>query len=147
MLERGAARFSLEATQQRAAEGELFVLEPDAVHTGMAAVPEGWTYKVLYIEPRIVHEWAERDGSPPRAARWVVFRDVALRGALALAHRALVSEPAGSLAIEESCWARSPPCVRICVPDLPPTARAGPSTPRCAGPATTCTSAGTSGSA
>ena len=85
VLERGAARFSLEATQQRAAEGELFVLEPDAVHTGMAAVPEGWTYKVLYIEPRIVHEWAERDGSPPRAARWVVFRDVALRGALALA--------------------------------------------------------------
>ena len=77
-----APRASLEATQQRAAEGELFVLEPDAVHTGMAAVPEGWTYKVLYIEPTIVHEWAEHDGSPPRAARWVVFRDVALRGAL-----------------------------------------------------------------
>jgi AraC-like DNA-binding protein len=102
VLERGAARFSLEATQQRAAEGELFVLEPDAVHTGMADVPEGWTYKVLYIDPRIVHEWAERDGSPPRAARWVVFRDVALRGALERAHGTLVSEPAGSLAIEES---------------------------------------------
>jgi AraC-like DNA-binding protein len=102
VLERGAARFSLDATQQRAAEGELFVLEPEAVHTGMAAVPEGWTYKVLYIEPRIVHKWAERDGSPPRAARWVVFRDVALRGALERAHRALVTEPSGSLGIEEA---------------------------------------------
>jgi AraC-like DNA-binding protein len=102
VLERGAARFSLDATQQHAAEGELFVLEPEAVHTGMAAVPEGWTYKVLYIEPSIVHEWAERDGSPPRAARWVVFRDVALRGALERAHRALVSEPSGSLGIEEA---------------------------------------------
>ncbi|HYB28967.1 MAG TPA: AraC family transcriptional regulator [Solirubrobacteraceae bacterium] len=101
-LERGAARFSLDATQQRAVEGELFVLEPDAVHTGMAAVPEGWTYKVLYIEPSIVHEWAERDGSPPRAARWVVFRDVALHGALERAHNALVSEPAGSMGLDEA---------------------------------------------
>jgi AraC-like DNA-binding protein len=42
MVEGGAARFSLDATQQRAEEGELFVLEPEAVHTGMAAVPEGW---------------------------------------------------------------------------------------------------------
>ncbi|MGP0035164.1 MAG: AraC family ligand binding domain-containing protein [Solirubrobacteraceae bacterium] len=119
VLERGAARFSLEATQQRAAEGELFVLEPDAVHTGMAAVPEGWTYKVLYIEPTIVHEWAEHDGSPPRAARWVVFRDVALRGALERAHRALVSEPADSLAIEEA--------VLGAVAGLRPHLRPGPS--------------------
>jgi len=105
VLERGAARFSLDATEQRAIEGELFVLEPDAVHTGMAAVPEGWTYKVLYIEPGIVHEWAERDGSPPRAARWVVFRDVALRAALEHAHRALTTEPAGSLRTEEAVLA------------------------------------------
>ena len=102
VVERGAARFSLDATEQRAVQGELFVLEPEAVHTGMAAVPEGWMYKVLYIEPSIVHEWAQRDGSPPHAARWVVFRDVALRGALDRAHHALVTEPAGSLAVEEA---------------------------------------------
>ncbi len=102
MVERGAARFELDATQQRAAQGELFVLEPEAVHTGMAAVPEGWAYKVLYIEPRLVHEWDERDSSPPRAARWVVFRDVALRAALERAHGALKSEPAGGLAVEET---------------------------------------------
>jgi AraC-like DNA-binding protein len=120
VLERGAARFSLDATQQRAAEGELFVLEPEAVHTGMAAVPEGWTYKVLYIEPSVIHEWAERDGSPPRAARWVVFRDVALRGALERAHRALVSEPPGSLGIEEA--------VLGAVGALRPHLRPGPST-------------------
>ncbi len=102
VVERGAARFSLDATQQRAAQGELFVLEPEAVHTGMAAVPEGWAYKVLYIEPAIVHEWDERDSSPPRAARWVVFRDVALRGALERAHAALATQPAGGLAVEEA---------------------------------------------
>jgi AraC-like DNA-binding protein len=100
VVERGAARFELDATQQRAAEGELFVLEPEAVHTGMAAVPEGWAYKVLYVDPSILHEWAERDGAPPRAARWVVFRDRALRGALLSAHAALASEPPG-LAVDE----------------------------------------------
>ena len=102
MVERGAARFELDATQQRAVQGELFVLEPEAVHTGMAAIPEGWMYKVLYIEPSIVHEWGQRDGSPPHAARWVVFRDVALRHALEHAHGALRSEAVGSLALEEA---------------------------------------------
>lgn len=102
VVERGAARFELDATQQRAAQGELFVLEPESVHTGMAAVPEGWAYKVLYIEPRLIHEWDERDTPAPRAARWVVFRDVALRRALEQAHAALVAEPPGDIAIEEA---------------------------------------------
>jgi AraC-like DNA-binding protein len=102
VVERGAARFELDATKQRAAQGELFVLEPDAVHTGMAAVPEGWAYKVLYVEPSVVHEWTQRDGSPPRAARWVVFRDVALRAALERAHAALSAEPTGGLVVEEA---------------------------------------------
>jgi AraC-like DNA-binding protein len=102
VVERGAARFSLDATQQRAGQGELFVLEPESVHTGMAAVPEGWVYKVLYIEPRLVHEWDERDTPPPRAARWVVFRDLALLRALNQAHAALIAEPPGDIAIEEA---------------------------------------------
>jgi AraC-like DNA-binding protein len=102
VVERGAARFELDATQQRAGQGELFVLEPESVHTGMAAVPEGWAYKVLYIDPEIVHDWAQRDGRPPRAARWVVFRDVALRAALDRAHAALITEPPGDIAIEEA---------------------------------------------
>ncbi len=104
MVEHGAARFALDATQQRASEGELFLLEPEAVHTGMAAVPEGWAYKVLYLEPRIVHEWAERDGTAPHAARWVVFRDRALRDALLSAHAALATEPSG-LAVDEAVLA------------------------------------------
>jgi AraC-like DNA-binding protein len=102
VVERGAARFELDATQQRAGQGELFVLEPESVHTGMAAVPEGWAYKVLYIEPQLLHDWDERDCSPPRAARWVVFRDMALRAALDRAHTALITEPPGDLAIEEA---------------------------------------------
>jgi AraC-like DNA-binding protein len=102
VVEGGAARFALDSTQQCAAQGELFVLEPESVHTGMAAVPEGWAYKVLYIEPRLLHDYAEREGAPPRAARWVVFRDVELRAALERAHAALTSEPSGGLLVEEA---------------------------------------------
>jgi AraC-like DNA-binding protein len=89
VVHHGAARFEVDATQQRADRGELFVLEPEAVHTGMAAVPEGWAYKVLYLDPALVHEWDERDGLAPRAARWVVFRDRALRDSLLAMHAVL----------------------------------------------------------
>jgi AraC-like DNA-binding protein len=100
MVDAGAARFTLDATQQRARQGQLFVLEPEAVHTGMAAVPEGWSYKVLYIDPGLLARWAERDLPAPRASRWVVFEDVALRMALLRVHDALVAEPPG-LGIDE----------------------------------------------
>ena len=95
VVERGAARFSLDETQQRADSGELFILEPEAVHTGMAAVPEGWSYKVLYIQPELIAAYEEADRPAPRAAKWVVFRDRALRDALLRAHRALAGEPPG----------------------------------------------------
>lgn len=100
VVEHGAARFTVDAVDERASSGELFVLEPEAVHTGMAAVPEGWQYKVLYIDPDLLPAWDERDGRGPRAARWTVFRDPALRDRLLRAHRALVDEPPG-LAVDE----------------------------------------------
>jgi AraC-like DNA-binding protein len=95
VVQHGAARFEVDATRQRADRGELFVLEPEAVHTGMAAVPEGWAYKVLYLDPALLHEWDERDRAAPRAARWVVFRDRALRDSLLRAHAAIETEAVG----------------------------------------------------
>jgi len=98
VIERGAAAFDVDATHHRADRGELFVLEPEAVHTGMAAVPEGWQYKVLYLDPELLPRW---DVAAPRAARWTVFRDVGLRDALLAAHATLVREPPG-LAVDEA---------------------------------------------
>jgi AraC-like DNA-binding protein len=121
VVERGAARFSVDATDQRADSGELFVLEPEAVHTGMAAVPEGWQYKVLYVEPELVCAWDGSDAPAPRAARWTVFRDRALREGLLRAHRALAEEASG-LAVDEA--------VLGAVDGLRPHLRPGPSRPR-----------------
>jgi len=95
VVHHGAAKFEVDATHQRADSGELFVLEPEAVHTGMAAVPQGWAYKVLYLDPELIHEWDERDAPAPRAARWVVFRDRGLRDALLRMHGALADRATG----------------------------------------------------
>jgi AraC-like DNA-binding protein len=95
VVDYGAAQFELDSTQQRADRGELFVLEPEAVHTGMAAVPEGWAYKVLYLVPALLHDWEERDDAAPRASRWVVFRDRSLRAALLRMHEVLASGVTG----------------------------------------------------
>ncbi len=101
LMREGAARFTVDAAPHRADDGELFVLEPEAVHTGMRAVPDGWSYEVLYLDPPLISAWAEDDRPAPRAANWVVFRDPALRAALARAHRALADEPPG-LAVDEA---------------------------------------------
>ena len=103
MMERGAAAFALDDTDQQARDGELFVLEPESVHTGVPAAPGGWAYKVLYLDPALIGAWAEDDAAP-QAARWVVFRDAALRAALAAAHRALAQEPPG-LAVDDAVLA------------------------------------------
>jgi AraC-like DNA-binding protein len=86
----------------------------------MADVPEGWAYKVLYVEPGLLQEWSEREAAVPRAARWVVFRDLQLRAALLAAHSVLASEPPG-LAVDEA--------VLEAVQALRPHLRPGPAEP------------------
>jgi AraC-like DNA-binding protein len=97
----GAARFEVESTPHRADRGELFVLEPEAVHTGMAAIPEGWAYKVLYVDPALLHEWDERDGPTVRAAKWVVFSDPELLRSLLRVHAAMAAT-VGGLELDEA---------------------------------------------
>lgn len=123
MMERGAASFELDDTDQRADDGELFVLEPESVHTGVAAVPGGWAYKVLYLDPALIGAWAEED-AVPRAARWVVFRDEELRRALLDAHRALAQEPPG-LAVDTAVLS----AVEALRPHLRPVPRAARTRP------------------
>jgi AraC-like DNA-binding protein len=117
VIQAGAAQFEVDATPQRADRGELFVLEPEAVHTGMAAVPEGWAYKVLYLDPMLMNDWEEQDRPAGRAARWVVFRDRPLRDALLALHSVLAAG-AGGLEFEE--------CVIGVVGALRPHLRPGP---------------------
>jgi AraC-like DNA-binding protein len=49
-MRRGAAQFTVDEKPHRARAGELFVLEPETVHTGLPGVPEGWDRTVTLAE-------------------------------------------------------------------------------------------------
>lgn len=67
VMRRGAAQFTVDGVAHRARAGQLFVLEPEAVHTGMPGVPDGWAYEVLYLAPLLSSEWAQSDRPAPLA--------------------------------------------------------------------------------
>jgi AraC-like DNA-binding protein len=96
-VDRGAARFELENHAHVAPAGAVFLIPPHAVHTGESATSNGYTYRVLYLEPDTL---AARGGSTRlpftwRAATTVVDnRDLVL--ALERMHAAVVS-PAAAL--------------------------------------------------
>lgn len=53
-ITQGVESFRCGGTLERAGVGGLALVNPDTPHTGQAGVPEGWTYSVLYPEPRTV---------------------------------------------------------------------------------------------
>ncbi len=71
---RGAARTSV--------PGQVFVLHPDETHDGRAGTRDGFGYRILYVEPRIVHEaLSETHGALPYV-RDVVSNDPVLARAV-----------------------------------------------------------------
>ncbi|MEA2573512.1 MAG: hypothetical protein QOH93_810 [Chloroflexia bacterium] len=51
LIEAGASAYDARGTIHTATSGEVFVIHPDEVHTGYAATPTGWSYRVIY--PRV----------------------------------------------------------------------------------------------
>jgi AraC-like DNA-binding protein len=71
---RGAARMSM--------PGQVFVLHPDETHDGRAGTRDGFRYRILYVEPRIIHDaLSETQGALP-FVRNVVSNDPVLARAI-----------------------------------------------------------------
>lgn len=86
---RGAAGFDLEGRWQLAPAGCVFVIPPHRVHTGQAASPGGYSYRVLYLE---LSQLAERSGREPGVRSRqpaTVVRHPELAQALRCLHRTL----------------------------------------------------------
>jgi AraC-like DNA-binding protein len=66
-VDRGAARFDVENHAHVAAAGTVFLIPPQAVHTGEAATACGYTYRVLYLEP---DRLAARGGATRLSFSW-----------------------------------------------------------------------------
>ena len=71
---RGAARTSL--------PGQVFVLHPDETHDGRAGTHDGFGYRILYVEPRIIREALDEAHGALPFVRDVVSNDPALARAI-----------------------------------------------------------------
>ena len=64
VIESGVEEFHYGGALLRAGPGAVALLNPEVVHTGQAAVPEGWSYRVLYPAVGLVAGIAAELGGP-----------------------------------------------------------------------------------
>jgi AraC-like DNA-binding protein len=90
LIEAGVEEFEYGGTLQRASAGAVALLDPDVVHTGHAATPAGWSYRVLYPEVSVVTDVAAELGWPAGTPRFpqTVLHDPATAALLRSAHQA-----------------------------------------------------------
>jgi AraC-like DNA-binding protein len=65
VIDSGVEEFEYHGELLRAGPGTVALLNPEVVHTGQAAVPEGWSYRVLYPDVALVTSIAAELGAPP----------------------------------------------------------------------------------
>ncbi|HEY2076254.1 MAG TPA: AraC family transcriptional regulator [Streptosporangiaceae bacterium] len=90
LIEAGVEEFDYGTDVFRAGPGAVALLDPDVVHTGQAATPSGWRYRVVYPQVSVVTEVAAELGwraGTPRFPQTVVY-DTGSAALLRAAHRA-----------------------------------------------------------
>ncbi|RQP24158.1 AraC family transcriptional regulator [Piscinibacter terrae] len=53
-IEAGVERFRYRGSDHLAPAQSVVLMNPDVLHTGRAETPQGWRYRMIYIEPRVV---------------------------------------------------------------------------------------------
>ncbi|EPR39814.1 AraC protein arabinose-binding/dimerization [Desulfovibrio sp. X2] len=89
----GAEGFSHQGSEHVLTPGAVATINPDDVHTGEAATPDGWVYRMFYPAPELVARLLGRapEETPRFAAPLAQDRELALR--LARLHGALAALP------------------------------------------------------
>ncbi|NYI03070.1 AraC family transcriptional regulator [Allostreptomyces psammosilenae] len=90
VIQSGIEEWHYPGGRERAGAGEVPLLEPDIVHTGHAATPDGWRYRVLYPSVELVGAVAGELGMPPGTTTFGVrvAREGTLARLLLAAHHA-----------------------------------------------------------
>jgi hypothetical protein len=96
LIESGAEEFDHQGAVERAGPGAVVILNPVVVHTGRAAVPEGWAYRVVYPAVDVVAGIAADLGAPPGTPRFPGPRRPRPRRRRAAAARGPSSTTAGA---------------------------------------------------
>lgn len=86
----GVEEFQYGGGVERAAPGQVALVNPGVVHTGHAGTPAGWTYRVLYPSVAVVADVAAELGAPAGIPAFTdpVVADPAAARLLLAAHRA-----------------------------------------------------------
>jgi AraC-like DNA-binding protein len=90
LIEAGVEEFDYGGSLLRASAGAVALLNPDVVHTGQAATPAGWRYRVLYPKVSVVTDVAAELGwraGTPQFPETVIY-DQATATLLRSAHQA-----------------------------------------------------------
>jgi AraC-like DNA-binding protein len=110
VIESGVEEFEYCGSLLRAGPGAVALLNPETVHTGQAAGPDGWAYRVFYPEVGLVEEIAAELGwgrgvpsfpetvvSDPRSARLLRAAHVAAERGDRLASSSLLRTALGGM--------------------------------------------------
>jgi AraC-like DNA-binding protein len=65
VIEQGIEEFTYRGATHQAPAGSIVVIHPGEVHTGHAANPEGWAYRMLYPDVSLMQKAAEFAGRLP----------------------------------------------------------------------------------
>lgn len=85
----GVQSFDYRGVRRDSLRGHAIVLHPDEVHDGRAGIPEGFSYRMLYVEPRLIREAIGERGRALPFVSAAVSQDARLVGAVAHALRDL----------------------------------------------------------
>jgi len=55
-IESGVERFRYRGSDHLAPAQSVVLMNPDVLHTGRAETPQGWRYRMIYVEPRVVED-------------------------------------------------------------------------------------------
>jgi AraC-type DNA-binding domain-containing proteins len=89
VIEAGALGFFYRGANVVAARGAVNLANPDEAHTGHAATPEGWSYRMFYLEADLLREAARQVAGKPVGMPFFqagVLEDDSLAGAIRALH-------------------------------------------------------------
>lgn len=88
----GAEGFTYRGKRHVAPAGHIVLINPGEPHTGQAAMPDGWTYRMLYPDVSLLQQAAAAVGRSPHTMPYfpdAVVWDVHLRRLIVRLHQAL----------------------------------------------------------
>jgi len=100
VVEAGALGFRYRGAEVVAPAGAVNLANPGEPHTGQAAVPEGWTYRMFYLDPALLHDAARQMADGPAEFPFFqagVIHDNALASQVRDLHRLLEGDGGGCL--------------------------------------------------